>query len=134
MTLIVDASVAVKLYVAEADSQAARALFANADGLVAPELILFEVTSALHRKWRRGELAEQQVVSAARDVPFWFDRLWPMTDLHRRAADRAVQTNHSVYDCAYLALAEETGFDLVTTDRQLQKVAGDLGFVNARGL
>jgi predicted nucleic acid-binding protein len=134
MTLVVDASVAVKLYVAESDSQSARALFANADGLIAPELILFEVTSALHRKWRRGELAEPQVLAASRDLPFWFTRLWPMTDLYHRAAHLAVQTNHPVYDCAYLALAEETGFDLVTTDRQLQKVAGDLGLVTARGL
>jgi predicted nucleic acid-binding protein len=134
MTLVIDASVAVKLYVAEHDSQPARGLFAAADALIGPELILFEVTSALHRKCRRGEVSERQVLSASRDLPFWFARLWPMADLHQRACVLALQTNHPVYDCAYLALAEETGFEFVTADRRLHKVANDLGLVNVRGL
>ena len=134
MTLVVDASVAVKLYAAEPDSPLARALFAAADALVAPELILFEVTSALQRKYRRGEVSERQVVSASRDLPFWSARLWPMADLYQRASVLALKTNHPIYDCAYLALAEETGFEFVTTDKGLRKVAGDLGLVNLSGL
>lgn len=119
---------------AEPDSPTARALFAGTDALVAPELVLFEVTSALHRKCRRGEVSERQVLSASRDLPFWFARLWPMTDLYHRASVLALQMTHPVYDCAYLALAEETGFKFLTTDKGLRKVADELGLANVRGL
>jgi predicted nucleic acid-binding protein len=78
-------------------------------------------------------VSERQVPSASRDLPFWFAQLWPMTDLYHRASVLALQMNHPVYDCAYLALAEETGFEFVTTDKGLQKVAGDLGLANVRG-
>jgi predicted nucleic acid-binding protein len=57
-----------------------------------------------------------------------------MADLHQRASVLARQTNHPVYDCAYLALAEHTGFELVTAGKGLHKVASDLGLVNVRGL
>ena len=39
----------------------------------------------------------------------------------------ALSLEHKLPDCVYLALAERTGADLVTADRQLNRLARDRG-------
>ena len=56
MTLVVDASVACKWFVAESGSDAAAALLAGDQMLLAPDLIVPEVCNAAWSKLRRGEI------------------------------------------------------------------------------
>ncbi len=45
----------------------------------------------------------------------------PIADLIERAAQLAVQINHPVYDCLYLACAEATDSILITADQRLEE-------------
>lgn len=121
MTVVVDASVALKWVVQEKGSEAADALLDHA--LIAPDLLLIEAANALWKKAARGELdAEQALTRLARlrEAPV----AWVATaDLLPEACRWATALGHPVYDCAYLALAARENAPLVTDDRRLHAVA-----------
>src|SRR5215204_2235598 len=59
--LILDASVAAKLFIAEADSDQAEQVLALGEPLIAPDLVLVEVANALHKAWRREIVDDVQM-------------------------------------------------------------------------
>jgi predicted nucleic acid-binding protein len=122
--VIVDASVAMKWLVIEADSGAAISLLSRTD-LAAPTLIHAEVGNAIWKKQRRGEFGDDPQL---RTLP---DRLSSMietideTSLLGRALEIAITVDHPIYDCIYLAVAESLDRELVTADeRFFAKLAG----------
>lgn len=125
MMFVVDTSVAVKWFVAEADTPLAERLLVPGCELAAPDLIVAELGNVLWRKQRLGEVDSEQVDHALEHLPGFFRHLAPSADLIRPAVDMARQLGHSVYDCIYLAQA--TGHEnarLVTADaRFIAKVA-----------
>ena len=117
MTLVIDASVACKWFFDEPLSADARALAEAGEAFYAPDMILVECANAA---WRRvsGEtvpLVQAQAFLAA--LPRWFEALVPSARLHETAFEMACALEHPVYDCQYLALAEDEGAQLVTADR-----------------
>jgi predicted nucleic acid-binding protein len=119
MTTIVDASVALKWYLSEDDSEAALALLASGERLIAPHLIVAELCNGAWRLIRRGELRTEQLAIIARGVPGVFTTLHGSASLAARAAAIALELDHPVYDCFYLALSEAQNAPLVTADRRL---------------
>ena len=118
--IVVDASVAAKWVLNEADSPAARALLGRSDELAAPELLRVEGISAITRAVRNGRLGTADV-----DVPLnaWFAllasgrvELVPIDLYLRTAATLSCDLRHPLYDCFYLVLAQRLNADLVTTD------------------
>ncbi|WP_353204782.1 type II toxin-antitoxin system VapC family toxin [Sphingomonas sp.] len=113
--MIVDASVAFKWLVKEADSDLAIAWVASGEPLVAPLLILSETGHALSKRVRRGELAAAgadetfsrlpALITLIDDAPFM-----------GRAFELSVALRHAFYDCVYLAAAEALGDRLLTAD------------------
>jgi predicted nucleic acid-binding protein len=125
MTLVVDASVALKWYVVEQNTPMAWAVREGGDVLIAPDLVVPEVCNGAWKAWRRGELEPEQRQRIARHIAQAYDRLMPSSPLAERALAIAGTLDHPVYDCFYLALAEMEGGQLVTADRQLRnKTAG----------
>jgi predicted nucleic acid-binding protein len=121
---VVDASVALKWFIAEPDSADAVNL-RRAERLLAPDLIVPEVGNALWKAARRGELSADEVAVAARLMEQSDVELRPMRALLRPAMSLALALDHPVYDCVYLALAAEQDCALVTADEQLiRKMAG----------
>lgn len=140
MKLTVDASVVVKWYVSENHSEEARLLLAHRIERHAPDILLAEFANTIWKKARRNEIA---------DTRAYFDELphlRKVIDLHagadhiERAAQIALEIDHPVYDCLYLACAEATGSILITADRKLvNKVADQLpsvrvGHIGAHGV
>jgi predicted nucleic acid-binding protein len=117
--LVVDASVAVKWFVQEAETAAARALIGGADALIAPDLVVPEVLNVAWRRLIRGDLERDQVVDVPEALPKVFAELWPSAWLARDAFEMAMELRHPVYDCFYLALAESEDTVVVTADRRL---------------
>jgi predicted nucleic acid-binding protein len=117
--LVVDASVAAKWVLHEADSDAARSIVEHAQ-LMAPDLLWAELGSLLWRRQRKGELTAAQareMLLTLRAFPIRTHRMFPLLPL---ALEIAMTIGHSVYDCVYLALADEENCRVVTADRRLQ--------------
>ena len=113
--MIIDASVAFKLVVEEPDSETAIDWLARTE-LAGPTLIHAEVSNALWKRVRRRELAaggelEDRLADLARYI-----RTIDETPQLPRALALAVELDHPVYDCVYLALAEAYDEELLTAD------------------
>ena len=105
MNRVIDASVACKWYLDEADSDKARAVAEEEGLLIAPDLILPEVGNVLWRRHRRGEIASEQIAAVIAHLPGILV-LVPSKDLLARALEIAQTLDHPIYDCFYAAAAE----------------------------
>src|SRR6185437_13955244 len=77
---------------------------------------------AMHRAGRATRDQVQDMPLRLREL---IDRVVPSAELAPSAADIALQLDHPVYDCFYLALAERREIELLTADRRLvRKAAG----------
>jgi predicted nucleic acid-binding protein len=118
--LVVNASVAVKWYVPEPDSQRAFTILSSGSRLLAPDLLISEVGNIIWKKVRRGELtivdAQAIVTALTTACPL---ELYPRTDLLSAALDIAATYQRTVYDSLYVALAHEHGCQFVTADERL---------------
>ena len=123
MTLIVDASVAVKWLINEIDSQAAQRLLDSDEKLVAPDFVLIEVGNVLWKKAQRRELRAEQAAAGIQALPTYFEQLVPSAPLLLRALAIAIDVGHPVYDCLYLACAESLEVTLVTADVRFAAMA-----------
>ena len=133
MSLIVDASIAVKWVVEEPGSAAARALLSNGERLIAPDLVLAEIGNAVRKKLSHGIIPREQAVLAARTAERAFDHLVPTRLLAFSAIELALDLNHPVYDCFYLVLAARERLPLITADDRL-RAAAERANVEARPL
>ena len=123
MRLVVDASVAVKWLIAEPHSRGARELLAPRIVLHAPDFILTEVANVIWKKARRKEIpSPQPYIDELANLPDAV-ALQPSTELVIKAAALAVQIDHPVYDCLYVACAEASAAPLVTADERLAQRA-----------
>ena len=113
-----DASIAVKFALAEDGS--AEALELSAQPLQAPALILSETANAWWKAWRRGALDRESMAEAVLNLPGMFERLLDAEPVLRRAGALAVELDHPVCDCIYLAWAETLETPLITADERLQ--------------
>lgn len=128
MTCVVDASVAVKWFVEEPGSLAACAILSIGEVLLAPDLVLIEVSNTAWKKVARGEMTQDQGEAMVRALPFYFDRLVHADALIVRAYTLAHRLTHPVYDCLYLALAEVESIQLITDDDRLIKAVSRTEF------
>ncbi len=133
MTLVVDASVAVKWALNEAGTTRALAL-RDEESLIAPSLIATEIGNALWKAVRRGAVARAEALDTMAAILVPFDALVPVEDLRNRALDIALELDHPIYDCFYLALAERERCSLVTADKRLLAAGKKLKGVEVRAL
>lgn len=128
---MVDASVVVKLFVDEPGSAEAERLVTDGHELVAPELLLLEVANALHRKLRDQTILADDLLPAIDRMQRSLLDLRPVSTSIRRAVELALVVDHPVYDCLYLALAEQLRAPLVTADQRFLDAATRAGFGDA---
>jgi predicted nucleic acid-binding protein len=134
MSLIVDASVAVKWFAEEPNSDKAETVLAGLDDLIAPDVVLAELGNALRKKAVQGIITREQALDAVRQAPGFFARLYPLPELALRAAEIAFDLQHHIYDCFYLALAERERVQLVCADERLREKARRLKGIEIRPL
>ncbi len=88
--------------------------------VIAPTLLYYEITNALHRYVVHGELLPEEA-SELLEMALRLDiTLYGDNDLHRRALKLAKSFSLSAtYDAHYLALAERLGAEFWTADKRL---------------
>ena len=122
MSIVVDASVAVRWTVATNLSERAESLLHCGEALIAPEFIIVETTNALLFNVRERTDRVQRALDGLEFLPRWFEELVPAAALRHRAMTYALELRHPAYDCFYLALAAQREAAFVTTDERLIRV------------
>jgi len=130
-TIVVDASVVIKWFIAEVDSdKAVRLRDRHIEGsltLLAPDLLVYEVANALsyHPDLSLKEIKEDLEALLMLDL----DLIQPSGEFVSSIAEDARKYSVSVYDSSYLALAEATSSCLVTADERLHMRAKKAGCI-----
>jgi predicted nucleic acid-binding protein len=125
VTIVIDASVAVKWVLSESDSDAAVAL--RDDELIAPVLWLAEAANALWRHARLGDVTADEASMCLSELVNAPVASLPIEPHVAHALRLATEIGHPVYDCLYLALALHHRTHVVTADRRFVSVATQPG-------
>jgi predicted nucleic acid-binding protein len=128
MTIVVDASVALRWCFQLNGSDRAEELLRSDNHLIAPDLVIAEITNAAWKFVIFDRVPANSAMSAVRDVAKAFEQLVPTSVLKDRALTIAIELRHSAYDCFYLALAEQSASPLVTADDRLMRRCSDTPF------
>lgn len=116
--VVIDASVAVKWFLPEEDSDAARALLDSGHDLLAPDLLYAEVGSVLSKRARRGEFAQTDGLNMLRSLMQLRIVMRPHPPLAEAAWAICTRYGQSFYDSLYLALALGSEARFVTADKR----------------
>lgn len=125
---VIDAAVAVKWFLPEPYSDKARTLLdaynRGVDDLIAPDLLIPEVTNAF---WKRAERADITTLEANANLSDLLALGIPLVSSLQLAAKALALTHahkRSVYDCLYLALALDRGCNHISSDERLYNAVG----------
>jgi predicted nucleic acid-binding protein len=110
VTLVADASVALKWVLEEPDSHLAQALAEGEEELLVPDFLLYEACNVCWLQVRKGKWSADE----AREGLALLRALVPPTatgdlDLHDVALAIGLAVNHSTYDTLYVAFAVAMG-------------------------
>lgn len=123
---VLDSSTAFKWVVAEVHTDKALRLrddFRN--GLrefLAPDVFPVEIAHSLTRAERQGRITPAQGIVFLGDILSGLPQLFPSLSLLPRAYELSSQMRIGVYDCLYVALAEQEKCGLITADDRLVRV------------
>jgi predicted nucleic acid-binding protein len=124
MTVVIDASVAIKWVIDEEGSDAARRLAAE-EVMAAPELLLVECANVLRTYARYGRLDSAHARAALSAIEAMPVRLASIRSHVAAAHSIATELNRSAYDALYMAVAVHERATLVTADRRFASAALD---------
>lgn len=122
--LVLDASVAVKIYMPEPLSDRAEAILKRADEdpvahVSVPDFFYAECANVF---WKRVRRLGYPATSAKEDVEDLLSMplvVSPTSELVKDALDIAIENDITAYDACYVALAKQLGVPLVTADERL---------------
>lgn len=121
--LVVDASVAIKWFVAEADSEVADRLLQEEIELHAPLLLMSEFANGLWKDCQKKLIDGAQAEAALKNIRRSIDHWHETESLLGQALKLSIRLDHPVYDSVYIALAERNALRCVTADlRLLRKI------------
>lgn len=120
-TVVCDASVLFKLLIEEEDTPVAKSLVSSCH-VSAPEIAIAEIGNALWTRVHDGRLKAgdgQELIARFLESPIDLRRSRPLAG---HALKISCRLDHPIYDCFYLALAENLDVPLVSADRRFINV------------
>ncbi len=115
---VVDASVGLKWLIPETHEADAKRLQGPAHELHVPTLFDIEIGNILWKKVRNGMLARAEADTLLAKLPIVPVTRHEALPVVPKAFDIAHQTDRTVYDCLYLALAVDLRGRMVTADQK----------------
>jgi predicted nucleic acid-binding protein len=121
--IVIDASVLANIVGDDgSDGQRARLEFRHAGDVAAPDLADVETVAVLRKRWIAGTVSDQRFAAAVDDLGQLDIDRYPTLRFMRRAYE--LRANVTVYDSAYVALAEALSCELLTADQRLANAPG----------
>lgn len=134
VTVVVDASVAVKWIIKEDGSPEALAFLARPQRLAAPDIVIIEGAAALSKRVHIGALEKNDADARLARLRQLIEQapveLVSATGMLEAAFNLSSALRHPFVDCLYLALAQSLGGALATADRRLADAAVRAGLAN----
>jgi predicted nucleic acid-binding protein len=136
MRAVLDASVAISWVLPYPLSSQAKRLrdefTRQIHDLIAPTCFADEVASALTKAERQKIIVVGQAVGLLSDILQTSPMLIPHSHLLSRATIISSQTRSGLFDCIYIALAEQEGCEVLTADQKLvRNVQNQFPFVRS---
>jgi predicted nucleic acid-binding protein len=131
LIVVLDASAAIRIVVASEQSSQYAAILADADEVLAPDLIIAEVTNALWKYFRAGLLTRADVGEKLRACVELVDNFNELGSLALEALDLSLLLQRPAYDMFYLVLARRNCAVLMTADEGLRTCARNAGVLTA---
>ena len=116
---VVDSSVGIKWFIPEVHSSDALRLRAPGPSLHTPAFFDVEIGNILWKKVQRSELKTAEAADIISKLPALPISRHLVMPLIPRAFDLACETNRTVYDSLYLALAIQLDGRMATADQRL---------------
>ncbi|MGQ0483868.1 MAG: type II toxin-antitoxin system VapC family toxin [Hyphomicrobiales bacterium] len=127
MIVVIDANIAVALMLNLSYSEQARKAVAEAHSIIAPDLIVHEVTNTLWKIARATARPLSEFQNIVERFPLMFDELVQGRQLASAAFINAITLKHPAYDCFYVALATARNAILMTADGRLVRAIAESG-------
>ena len=122
-SLVLDASAVVRIIEDSPQTVAFQQAVLDAELVLAPELMLTEVSNTLWRLQKAGQLQAEGLQQCLSRAAALVDHIEPDRHLQVEALALACHLDHPVYDCLYLALARREVAVLLTADQKLMALA-----------
>jgi predicted nucleic acid-binding protein len=122
-TVVVDTSIVARGIFGEPGETEANRLLLSDVGLAAPDLLVAEFANVLTKKIDAGVLVDVEIQEVFGRLDSLAIDLVDMRPLAHDAVALALSSNHSLYDCLFVALARARACPLATADRRLAQIA-----------
>ncbi len=121
MIVVLDASVIIKWFLKEENSESALQFkedFLNGKtNIIIPDLALYEICNVLRFKPHLGQEAIKNILPSLFNLGI--EIITPSSKLLTESLHLSFATGLSIYDCVYLALANELEARLITADKHI---------------
>lgn len=112
--IVIDSSIALQWVLPEPGVEAALR-YVGVEGVTSPDILLVETANVLAKKVRANNITAEQAITSLAVVKDAV-RLVRSEPLISRALELSIALSHPVYDCVFLACAEQLGGKLATRD------------------
>lgn len=102
--------------------------YVGAADVTAPDILLIEAANVLAKKVRVEDMTGEIALRALDMISAAVGSFVRSEPLARRALEPSVALSHPVYDCVFLACAEQVGGKLATRDAPFAKRVTERGF------
>lgn len=126
MRAVLDASAAANIVLRTALAPQLIATLEQCSLVAAPALFHSEITNTLWKYVRAGEFDQDTAQARLAEAVALIDVFVPDEELTAESLAAAVRYKHPVYDLLYLVLARRRGCKIVTADKRLAALAGQM--------
>lgn len=127
MIVVLDASAAVEIVLGRKESEKLRGEILKAESVLAPELLVAEVTNTFWKYHQISEMPLDCCEEAVNDALSLVDQLIPMSPLTVEVFSASCMVQHPAYDLFYLVTARRFNARILSLDAKLLQCAKRLG-------
>ncbi len=126
MIAVLDANVAVRLALGQADHELVAKTLKNADWVVAPSLYLYEISNVMWKYYQAELISQKTLKEKMYSCAGLIDEMILATDLYAECFELACRWGHPAYDMVYLAVCLRKEAGLISFDKRMLQMAEKL--------